>query len=180
MKRLIDDGIEITAIHNHLLRTSPAVFYMHVGGQGDPVKLAQTLHAALAWSQTPLAPPAPAAAPARRCCNVAPFFAFAAASRQAANAAMLGASSAAADSRSRQALGLADSINTPPARQRSAWDRGTNPQPSSISGGHALAAVPYLVLFVVYQICGAPFTPPFSIAALSSGRAANALAFSGL
>jgi Domain of Unknown Function (DUF1259) len=64
MKRLIDDGIEITAVHNHLLRTSPAVFYMHVGGQGDPVKLAQTLHAALALSQTPLAAPAPAAAPA--------------------------------------------------------------------------------------------------------------------
>jgi hypothetical protein len=53
MKRLIDEGIEITAIHNHLLRTSPAVFYMHVGGQGDPVKLAQTLHAGLALSQTP-------------------------------------------------------------------------------------------------------------------------------
>jgi hypothetical protein len=55
MKRLIDDGVEITAVHNHLLRTSPAVFYMHVGGQGDPVKLAQTLHAALALSQTPFA-----------------------------------------------------------------------------------------------------------------------------
>jgi Domain of Unknown Function (DUF1259) len=64
MKRLIDDGIEITAVHNHLLRTSPAVFYMHVGGQGEPVKLAQTLHAALALSQTPFAAPAPAAAPA--------------------------------------------------------------------------------------------------------------------
>jgi Domain of Unknown Function (DUF1259) len=63
MKRLIDDGIEITAIHNHLLRTSPAVFYMHVGGHGDPVKLAQTLHAGLALSQTPFAAPAPAVAP---------------------------------------------------------------------------------------------------------------------
>jgi hypothetical protein len=63
MKRLIDDGIEITAVHNHLLRTSPAVFYMHVGGQGDPVRLAQSLHAALALSQTPFAAPAPAAAP---------------------------------------------------------------------------------------------------------------------
>jgi len=38
----------------------------------------------------------------------------------------------------------------------------------------------YLAPFVVYQICGAPFTPPFSIAALSSGNAANALAFSRL
>src|SRR6267154_3836447 len=64
MKRLIDDGVEITAIHNHLLRTTPAVFYMHVGGQGDPVKLAQTLHAGLALSQTPLAAPATAQPPA--------------------------------------------------------------------------------------------------------------------
>src|SRR5258708_30039971 len=63
MKRLIDDGVEITAVHNHLLRTSPAVFYMHVGGQGDPVKLAQTLHAGLALSQTPFAAPAPAQPP---------------------------------------------------------------------------------------------------------------------
>jgi hypothetical protein len=63
MKRLVDDGIEITAIHNHLLRTKPAVFYVHVGGQGDPVKLAQTLHAGLILSQTPFAAPAPAAAP---------------------------------------------------------------------------------------------------------------------
>jgi hypothetical protein len=64
MKRLADDGIEITAVHNHLLRTSPAVFYMHVGGHGDPVALAQSLHAALALSQTPLAAPAPATSPA--------------------------------------------------------------------------------------------------------------------
>jgi hypothetical protein len=54
MKRLIDDGMQITAIHNHLLRTSVPVFYMHVGGHGDAVKLAETLHAALALSKTPL------------------------------------------------------------------------------------------------------------------------------
>jgi hypothetical protein len=64
MKRLIEDGVEITAIHNHLIRTSPAVFYMHVAGHGDPVKLAQTLHAGLALSQTPFAAPAPAQPPA--------------------------------------------------------------------------------------------------------------------
>jgi hypothetical protein len=63
MKRLTDDGIEITAVHNHLLRTSPAVFYMHVGGHGDPIRLARTLHAALALSQTPFAAAAPATAP---------------------------------------------------------------------------------------------------------------------
>jgi hypothetical protein len=65
MKKLLDDGLEITAIHNHLLRTSVPVFYMHVGGHGDPVKLAESLRAALAISKTPLtqsppATPAPA------------------------------------------------------------------------------------------------------------------------
>ncbi len=64
MKHLIDNGFDITAIHNHLLRTSVPVFYMHIGGHGDPVKLAGTLHEALSLSKTPLtqaaaAPPAP-------------------------------------------------------------------------------------------------------------------------
>jgi hypothetical protein len=65
MRRLIEGGVEITAIHNHLLRTSVPVFYMHVGGHGDPVKLAETLHAGLALSQTPLSPStaSPATAP---------------------------------------------------------------------------------------------------------------------
>ena len=57
MQRLIEGDIEITAIHNHLLRTSVPVLYMHVGGHGDPVKLAQTLHAGLALSKTPLGQP---------------------------------------------------------------------------------------------------------------------------
>lgn len=66
MKRLIDDGIEITAVHNHLFRTSIPVFYMHVEGHGDPVMLAETLRAAIALSKTPLglqpaARPAPVA-----------------------------------------------------------------------------------------------------------------------
>jgi hypothetical protein len=63
MQRLIADGVEITAVHNHLLRTSVPVFYMHVAGHGDAEKLAQTLHAALALSATPLTQ-APAAPPA--------------------------------------------------------------------------------------------------------------------
>jgi len=63
MAKAIANGLEITAIHNHLLRGNPATFYMHVGGHGDPVKLAAALHAALAESKTPLAAPSPAAAP---------------------------------------------------------------------------------------------------------------------
>jgi hypothetical protein len=63
MKRLIEGGIEVTALHNHLLRNQPFTMYMHVLGHGDPVKLAATLHTALAESKTPFAaaasPPAP-------------------------------------------------------------------------------------------------------------------------
>ena len=53
MQRLTQGGVEITAVHNHLLRTSIPVFYMHVGGHGDPVKLAEALHGSLALSKTP-------------------------------------------------------------------------------------------------------------------------------
>lgn len=54
MSKMIAGGLEITAIHNHLLRASPATFYMHVAGHGDPAKLATVLHDALAESKTPL------------------------------------------------------------------------------------------------------------------------------
>src|SRR3977135_3743459 len=40
MTAMIRNGLEITAVHNHLLRASPATFYMHVAGHGDPEKLA--------------------------------------------------------------------------------------------------------------------------------------------
>ena len=54
MKRLEESGIEITAIHNHLLRAAPATFYMHVLGYGEPGKLAAGFHEALAASGTPM------------------------------------------------------------------------------------------------------------------------------
>jgi Domain of Unknown Function (DUF1259) len=63
MSKLIEGGLDITAVHNHLLRATPATFYMHVGGHGDPVKIANAIHAALAASKTPLEAPG-AAAPA--------------------------------------------------------------------------------------------------------------------
>ena len=56
MKQLAAGGIEITALHNHLLRAQPATFYMHVLGHGgDAVKLATALHDGLALSKTPFA-----------------------------------------------------------------------------------------------------------------------------
>src|SRR5216684_3395094 len=64
MLKLIEGGLEITAVHNHLLRASPATFYMHVGGHGDPAKMAAVIRDALGASKTPLATPAAATPPA--------------------------------------------------------------------------------------------------------------------
>jgi len=63
MKKLVEGGIEITALHNHLLRSSPATMYMHFLGHGDPAKLATALRTALAESKTPLSAPAVAGSP---------------------------------------------------------------------------------------------------------------------
>src|SRR5215831_1009432 len=62
MAKLAQGGLEITAVHNHLLRASPETFYMHVGGHGDPVKMASVIHDALSISKTPLSAN-PASAP---------------------------------------------------------------------------------------------------------------------
>lgn len=53
MKRLEDGGLEITALHNHLMRNSPHTMYMHVSGHGEPTKLATTLREAIGASKTP-------------------------------------------------------------------------------------------------------------------------------
>jgi len=58
MKKLVESGIEITALHNHLLRSEPATMYMHYMGHGDLVKLATAVKAALVESKTPLGTPA--------------------------------------------------------------------------------------------------------------------------
>ncbi len=63
MTRLEENGIEITALHNHLLRATPNTMYMHILGHGDPVKLAAILNQALAASRTPLKATSAAAQP---------------------------------------------------------------------------------------------------------------------
>jgi hypothetical protein len=64
MTKLLDGGLDITAVHNHILRASPATFYMHVGGHGDPVKMATVIRSALSASGTPFDAPATTAGPA--------------------------------------------------------------------------------------------------------------------
>jgi hypothetical protein len=53
--KLEEGGIQVTALHHHLDNLEPDVLFMHVSGEGDPVELAQALHAGLALSKTPLA-----------------------------------------------------------------------------------------------------------------------------
>src|SRR6476469_11282950 len=63
MTKAIANGLEVTAIHNHVLRGSPATFYMHVGGHGDAEKLATAIRDALGASKTPMQAPAAASPP---------------------------------------------------------------------------------------------------------------------
>src|SRR5499427_4590179 len=65
MSALLDNGLEVTALHNHFLWDEPRVFYMHVHGHGTPAELARKLKPAidLIGKNTPR-PAAPAAAAA--------------------------------------------------------------------------------------------------------------------
>lgn len=62
--RLREGGVDVTAVHNHLLGETPRVLYTHIHGHGDPARLARSVHAALALSKTPLGTP-PAVMPVR-------------------------------------------------------------------------------------------------------------------
>jgi hypothetical protein len=65
MTKLLAEGLQVTAVHNHLLRANPPTFYMHVSGVGDAERLARMTRVALEESQTPWetgAAPAPASA----------------------------------------------------------------------------------------------------------------------
>jgi hypothetical protein len=61
MSSLESNGVQVTALHNHVLHESPRVMYMHIGGHGDAVKLATAVKEALALTKVP-APKAPATA----------------------------------------------------------------------------------------------------------------------
>jgi hypothetical protein len=54
MKALQDGGVEVTALHNHLIGESPRILYIHMGGHGDPLKIARTIKQAVALTKTPL------------------------------------------------------------------------------------------------------------------------------
>ena len=72
MSALLDNGLEVTALHNHFFWEQPRIFYMHVHGQGPPADLARKLKPAVdligkGSSRTAIPPPAaPPAAPSAK------------------------------------------------------------------------------------------------------------------
>lgn len=63
MSALLDNGLEVTALHNHFFWEQPRIFYMHVHGTGNAADLAKRLTPALALipkPSTPATAPAPA------------------------------------------------------------------------------------------------------------------------
>jgi len=73
MTALLDNGFDVTALHNHFFWDEPRMYYMHVHGHGTPADLAQKLRPALALigkSTSGSASPA-AAAPAPNALNTA-------------------------------------------------------------------------------------------------------------
>ena len=64
LAKLQEGGVEVSALHNHVLHESPRVMYMHIHAMGDATKIAKAIHDALALSKTPFtAPPAPVQTP---------------------------------------------------------------------------------------------------------------------
>jgi len=53
MRKLQERGIEITALHNHLISESPHVVYMHIEGHGEAVQMAPAIHEAVGLTKTP-------------------------------------------------------------------------------------------------------------------------------
>jgi hypothetical protein len=69
MSALLDNGLDVTALHNHFFWEEPRIFYMHVHGHGTPADLARKVKPALdligkGASRPTATPAAPAAAPA--------------------------------------------------------------------------------------------------------------------
>src|SRR5436309_10334213 len=68
MSALLENGIDVTAVHNHFFWDEPRMFYMHVHAHGKPADLARKVKPAIdligKGGRPAAAPAAPAAAPA--------------------------------------------------------------------------------------------------------------------
>ena len=50
---LEEANVQVTALHNHFFYEQPRIMFMHIGGMGDPVKMAQGIRNALDKTATP-------------------------------------------------------------------------------------------------------------------------------
>jgi Domain of Unknown Function (DUF1259) len=64
MLALQENGLQITALHNHVLHETPRVMYMHIAGHGDAVKLADAVKKVISLTKTPAPAQPPSAPPA--------------------------------------------------------------------------------------------------------------------
>ncbi|GLI37938.1 DUF1259 domain-containing protein [Geobacter hydrogenophilus] len=60
MARLVADGVRVTALHNHLIGSTPPIMYLHFSGEGPPGRLAEAMRSALSLTGTPMGTPTPA------------------------------------------------------------------------------------------------------------------------
>jgi Domain of Unknown Function (DUF1259) len=60
ISKLEENGLELSALHNHLLHETPRVMYIHFVGRGNEVDLAKGIREALALTKSPLGPTASA------------------------------------------------------------------------------------------------------------------------
>ena len=64
LRLLQDGGIQVSAVHNHLIGEKPHVMYVHMDGHGDAVQMAKAIHDALSATKTPAPDGAPSPATA--------------------------------------------------------------------------------------------------------------------
>jgi hypothetical protein len=57
LQKFEQDGITLTALHNHVIRESPKVMYLHFWAEGDAGQLAMKLRRALSVTKTPFGKP---------------------------------------------------------------------------------------------------------------------------
>ncbi|MEH7501001.1 DUF1259 domain-containing protein [Neobacillus drentensis] len=53
MSQLFKQGIQVSALHNHLLGETPRIMYMHIEGHGNPVQLAKAIRSGLELTKIP-------------------------------------------------------------------------------------------------------------------------------
>ena len=64
MSAILDNGLDVTALHNHFFWEQPRIFYMHVHGMGTPADLAKRVKPAIDLIDQAVKRAQPAAAPA--------------------------------------------------------------------------------------------------------------------